>query len=161
MRNVNYGLLTIIAFIFLYLHFYTTTPSKNTTHSPLLNQQNLTYSKVRPNTNDTLVGTYQTRNSISGFKSLILDSTYTYAYKIQGTSGEEIILTGSWELSYQNQTQHIILHRPFPRKAWQHLELANIEEHKFRVISDGLRDLYTQENYIQLKTNEYSLAIFK
>ena len=118
--------------------------------------QTTAYSQIRPNQNDSLAGSYQTRNSITGFKTLILDSTYTYSYRVQG-----IILEGSWELSYKDQAQHIILHRPLPNKAAQHLKLANIEEHKLKVTADGLRDLYAQEDYLQLETEEYSLAIFK
>lgn len=124
-------------------------------------QQRPAYSKIRPHQNDSLVGTYQTSNSIFGFKDLILDSTYTYRYGIQGNSGETIVLKGSWELSYKGQALHIILHRPLPNKAWQNLELANIEEHRFKVSPNGLKDLYTQEEYLQLETEEYSLAVLK
>lgn len=153
-------LLASISCLFLYFH-HTHNSSDTAKQQPLQNQQLPAYSQIQPNQNDSLVGEYQTNNSVSGFKDLILDSTYTYNYKIYNTSGEEITLEGSWELSYKDQAQHIILHRPLPNQAAQHLDLAKIEEHKFKVISNGLTDLYTQENYSLIKTNEYSLAVLK
>lgn len=163
MKNANYKIVTITAVLVLsFLCWFNTYRSQETLkRAALQNNQNAAYSQMRPNQNDSLAGTYQTSNGISGFKGLILDSTYTYSYRIQGTSGETVVLKGSWELSYKDQAQHIILHRPLPNKAWHDLELANIEEHKFRVTLEGLRDLYTQENYLQLETDEYSLAVFK
>lgn len=161
MKNTKYKIFAIAAALFLSVQFFNSSTSETPKRTHLQSQQNTAYSQVRPNQNDSLAGTYQTNNSISGFKDLILDSTYTYAYRVQTTSGEEVILEGSWELSYQGKAPHIILHRPLPNAAWRDLELANIEEHKFRVTPDGLRDLHTQEAYLQLKTDEYSLAVFK
>jgi hypothetical protein len=162
MKNATYKILAIASLLFLSLYFFQNDTSSNTpNYSAFHSQQPQAYSKIQANQNDSVAGRYQTSNSVSGFKNLILDSTYTYSYKMYGSSGEEIILEGSWELSYKNQDQHIILHRPLPNKAAQHLKLANIEEHKLKVTSDGLRDLYTQEDYLQVETDEYSLAVFK
>lgn len=162
MKNAPYKILVIIGLLSSLVYFLKPdislkAPKQNTDQD----QQLPVYSKIQPNQNDSLVGNYQTSNSVSGFKDLILDSTYTYAYKIYNTSGEEITLEGSWELSYKDQAQHIILHRPLPNKATQHLNLAKLEEHKFKVTSDGLTDLYTQEHYFHLETEEYSLASLK
>jgi hypothetical protein len=162
MKNTNYKILALAAALFLLIQFFkNSTSSETPKYTTFQSQQNIAYSQIRPNQNDSLAGTYQTNNSISGFKDLILDSTYTYAYSVQGTSGETIVLEGSWELSYKGQAPHIILHRPLPNQACRGLKLANIEEHKFRVTANGLRDLHTQEDYLQLKTDEYSLAVFK
>lgn len=156
MKNATYGLFAIASLSFLYLYFFQIDTSTETTKtSNFQNQQNLAY-LPRPNQNDSLAGNYQTSNSVSGFKTLILDSTYTYSYTLQG-----VVLEGSWELSYKDQGQHIILHRPLPNEAAQGLDLANIEEHRLKVTPDGLRDMYTHEDYLQLKTDEYSLAVFK
>ncbi len=157
MKKANhYRILIIATVLFSLLHFfYTNTSSTVSKQVSSQSQQIPAYSKIRPNQNDSLAGRYQTNNSAIGFKTLILDSTYTYAYTVQG-----LVLEGSWELSYKDQAQHIILHRPLPNKASQHLDLAKIEEHKLRVTANGLSDLYTQENYLQLETDEYSLAVF-
>lgn len=160
MKNATYLTLAVALSLFCYLEFFPTDPNLPTS-SPIQNQQNQAYSTAPSNRKNILAGTYHTDNSISGFKDLILDSTYTYSYRTQATSGEEVILEGSWELSYKNQDQHIILHRPLPNKASSNLAIANLQEHKFRVTPNGLRDLYTQEEYLQIETDEYSLAFFK
>jgi hypothetical protein len=161
MKNANYGILIVATVLLTLLHFFhTNTSLDESKQMTSQSQQTSTYSQIRPNQNDSLAGSYQTSNSISGFKNLILDSTYTYAYSVQGTSGEAITLEGSWELSYKGQAPHIILHRPLPNEASLDLKLANIEEHRLKVTADGLRDLYTQENYLQVETDEYSLAVF-
>ena len=162
MKNLPSKTLAIIALLSLLIYFskidMTSNVSKN---KPTQSQQLPAYSKIQSNQESFVAGNYQTNNSVSGFKDLILDSTYTYAYRIYNTSGDEITLEGSWEFSYKNQAQHIILHRPLPNKASQHLKLAKLEEHKFRITSNGLTDLYTHENYLQLETKEYSLTALK
>ncbi|WP_052598572.1 hypothetical protein [Aureispira sp. CCB-QB1] len=158
MKNATYGVLATAIFLCFYMQFWTVTPSPLSSSSTT--SQGQAYSQTPSNRNDTLPGTYQTSNSVTGFKDLILDSTYTYRYSVSKPSGESVVLEGSWELSYKDQDQQIVLHQPLPNEAWEDLKIAHLEEHRFKVTPNGLRDLYTQEVYLQLKTNEYSLAIF-
>lgn len=159
MKNTTYLILVAGLSLLVYLSFFSTENAINL--SPQIQtQHSQAYSTASLNRKNILAGTYQTNNSISGFKDLILDSTYTYSYKVQASSGEEVVLEGSWELSYKDQDQHIVLHRPLPNQSWSDLKIAHLQEHKFRVTPNGLRDLYTQEEYLQIETDEYSLAIF-
>lgn len=117
------------------------------------------YAQVGLAYKDSLVGTYKIVNADTQ-KDLILDSTYTYSYLVQ-EGDQTIVLEGSWELSYKNQAQHIILHRPTSPKNIAHIDWANFEERKFRVTQDGLTDPVYNESYLQIETNEYSLAIYQ
>ncbi|BDS12650.1 hypothetical protein [Aureispira anguillae] len=129
--------------------------------APILAQKktNKHYAPVGLGYKDSLVGTYQIVNS-KHTKDLILDSTYTYNYSIQ-EGNESIVLEGTWELSYKDQTQHIILHRPNFQPRASLPKLADFEERKFKVTPDGLKDILHNESYLHIATDEYSLAIYE
>lgn len=115
------------------------------------------YAQVGNGYRDTLVGTYQSNQTEN---DLILDSTYTYSFSVKNGS-ETVLLEGVWELSYKDQDQHIILHRPLPHKAIANLRFADFEERRFKVTENGLKDVKQTETYTQITTDEYSLAIYK
>ena len=130
--------------------------SSSSETSLLFNKKNNNqYALVGQGKKDNLVGTYYTTTAV-GDKELILDSTYTYTYTVN-KENHEWILEGSWELSYKDDNQHIILHRPF-HATEQNAPVSNFEELHLTLTSEGLKNAALAEYFTKTSSPNHRLV---
>ena len=162
MNKSTYLLGTLVSVALIYSYYSPTITKKD---NPILfeaktNQQ---YASINQEYRGNFVGTYKTTNSKKS-KELILDSTYTYSCIIS-FSTQEILLEGTWELSYKDSSQHIVLSPPTIKSNSQKLDktekaIISIKEQKLKVTKNGnLIDLTKKETFIKQRIENQALVI--
>jgi len=159
--NKSLYFLGALAFVALIYNNYTTsTKSSSILFETKNNQQ---YTTAVHEYKGDFVGSYKA-TTIEGDKELILDSTYTYSC-IVDISNKEVCLEGTWELSYKDSSQHIILSPPTLKNTAQNLEELtkvniNFEEQKLKVTKYGdLISLIKKEAFIKQTIENQALVV--